>query len=103
MRMDWMFAATAAAVCGVIAAPAGMASAESAQDMIGRLQSEGYTVNIDRIGTAPLSQCVVTSVRNPQTVTQLQPLIAPGNRGDRTILVPVVTSQTVSVSLNCSG
>jgi hypothetical protein len=79
-----------------------MASAESAQDTISRLQSEGYTVNIDRIGTAPLSQCVVTSVRNPQTVSQLQPLIAPGNRDDRTILVPVVLSQSVSVSLDCS-
>jgi len=78
-----------------------LASAESAQDVISRLQDDGYTVTIDRIGTAPLDQCVVTSVRNPQSISQLQPLVSPGNR-DSTILVPVIVSQTVSVSLNCS-
>ena len=38
-----------------------------AQATINRLQDEGYTVNIDRTGTAPLSECVVTNVRNPKT------------------------------------
>ena len=55
MRTTWMLAAVAAGVCGAIAAPAGLASAEeSAQEMISRLQSEGYTVNIDRIGSGPI-------------------------------------------------
>jgi hypothetical protein len=43
--------------CGcvrVIAAPAGFASAETAQETIDRLQSRGYMVNIDRVGSAPL-------------------------------------------------
>jgi len=46
---------------------------------------------------------VVTSVRNPQTVTQWVPYVGPGlgSRGSN-FLVPVVTSQTISVSLNCS-
>jgi hypothetical protein len=36
------------------------------------------------------------------TTTQWMPLIAPG-MGDRgTILVPVIASQTISVSLNCN-
>jgi len=33
------------------------------------VQSEGYNVNVDRIGSAPLSECEVTSVRNPQEQT----------------------------------
>ena len=102
MRSKWALAAVAAGVCGVIAAPAGLASAEeTAQQVISRLESEGYTVNIDRVGTAPLDQCVVTSVRNPQQVTQWVPYNGPGRNGDR-VLVQVVTSQSISVSLNCS-
>lgn len=102
MRTKWMLAAVAAGVCGVIAAPAGLASAEeTAQQVISRLQSEGYTVNIDRVGTAPLSECVVTGVRNPQQVKQWVPYTGPGKDGER-VLIQVVTSQSISVSLNCS-
>ena len=102
MRTRLMLVAVTAGVCGVIAAPAGLASAEeSAQETISRLQSEGYTVNIDRVGTAPLDQCVVTNVRNPQQVTQWVPYTGPGRNGDRA-LVQVVTSQSISVTLNCS-
>jgi hypothetical protein len=97
-----MIAVAAAGVCGAIAGPAGLASAdETAQQTIDRLQSEGYTVNIDRIGTAPMDQCVVTNVRNPQQVTQWVPYNGPGFNRDR-VLVQVVTSQTISVTLNCS-
>ena len=102
MRTNWMLAAVVAGVCGAIAAPAGLASAdESPGELVSRLQSEGYTVNIDRVGTAPLDQCVVTSVRNPQQVTQWVPYSGPGKDGDR-VLVQVVTSQSISVTLNCS-
>ncbi|WP_276824229.1 hypothetical protein [Mycolicibacterium mageritense] len=101
MRVKWSLVAVAVAALGVIGAPAGMAAAEeTAQETINRLQSEGYTVNIDKIGTAPMDQCTVTSVRNPQQVTQWVPDVGPGLGGDR-ILVPSITSQTVSVSLNC--
>ena len=102
MRSKWMFAAVAAGVCGAIAAPAGLASAETPQELISRLQSEGYTVNIDRIGTAPLDQCVVTNVRNPQQVTQWVPYTGPGRGGRDRVLVQVVVSQSISVTLNCS-
>ena len=95
--------AAVAAACGVRAGPAGPAWAdESAQDTIARLQKEGYSVTIDKIGTGPMSSCVVTSVRNPQTVTQWTPYVGPGLGNNSTFLVPVVTSQTISVSLNCS-
>ena len=102
MRTRLMIVAVTAGVCGVIAAPAGLASAEeSAQETISRLQSEGYTVNIDRIGTGSMDKCVVTNVRNPQQVKQWLPYTGPGKDGDR-VLVQVVTSQTISVTLNCS-
>src|SRR3954470_19196375 len=102
MRTRWMLAAVIAGVCGVVAAPAGLASAEeTAQQVISRLQSEGYTVNIDRVGSGPIDQCVVTNVRNPQQVKQWVPYTGRGRDGDR-VLVQVVTSQTISVTLNCS-
>ncbi len=95
--------ATALAAAGILAGPAGFAWADkSAQDTINDLQKQGYQVQVDKIGTGPMSKCIVTSVRNPQTVTQWVPYVGPGlgNRG--TFLVPVITSQTISVSLDCS-
>lgn len=99
MRMKWSLMAVSVAVFGAVGASSAVASAETAQETINRLQSEGYTVTIDKIGTAPLDHCTVTSVRNPQQVGQLVPYVGPGLGGDR-ILVPSV-SRTVSVSLNC--
>jgi hypothetical protein len=97
--------AAMAAVGGVITAPAPTALADnSAQTTINQLQHQGYTVNIDRVGTGPMSKCVVTSVRNPQTQTQWVPYIGPGRGSDRSsVLVPVVTAQTISVSLDCTA
>jgi hypothetical protein len=94
----------AAAVAGlaILAAPTGTAWAETAQETINRLQQQGYAVQIDKIGTGPLSQCVVTSVRSPHTVTQWVPFVGPGLGDIDTFLVPVVTSRTISVSLDCS-
>lgn len=95
--------AAAAGVCGLIAAPAAAASAEqqSATEVINKLRSEGYNVTIDKIGTGPIENCVVLSVRNPQTYGQLMPYVGPGARDER-FLIPVITSQPVSVSLDCS-
>ena len=102
MRTKFMLAAVIAGVCAAIAAPAGLASAEeTAQQVISRLQSEGYTVNVDRIGTGPLNNCVVTNVRNPQQVKQWVPYSGPGKDGER-VLIQVVTSQSISVTLDCS-
>ena len=95
-------AAMTLAACGVIAAPAGIASAgQSAQDTINQLESQGYTVTIDRIGSGPLSACTVTDVRNPQTVSQLLPAYGPVNRNG-SFLIPVIQSKTISVSLDCT-
>ncbi|ULE31347.1 hypothetical protein K3G64_13970 [Mycobacterium sp. IDR2000157661] len=94
--------AVAAGVSGLLVAPAALASAqqETAAEVIEKLESEGYTVRIDKIGTGPLDQCVVTSVRNPQEFTQLVPLLGGNQDG---VLFPVILSKPVSVSLDCSG
>ena len=77
----FILAAIAAGACGVLAAPAGFASAaESAIVTIGQLEAQGFNVKIDRIGSAPLSECVVTQIRNPRERTELRRI---GGRGDR--------------------
>jgi hypothetical protein len=90
----------AAAACGLILAPAGLASAESAITTIGSLQAQGFDVKIDRVGSAPLSECVVTNVRNPRNRTEFVPVLGDRGRGG---VVPVIVDRTVTVSLDCSG
>jgi hypothetical protein len=106
MRPVLVLAAVAMAACGTIAAPAGLAAAdESAIQTIGLLEAQGYTVNVDRVGSAPLSECIVTNVRNPQTVTKLVRVERGGkhDKGDDDFdWVEVVVSQSISVSLDCS-
>jgi hypothetical protein len=104
MRNKWTLAAAVVGACAAMTVPAGMASADerSAQEVINELQSQGYTVNIDRIGTAPMSECVVTNVRNPKQVTQWVPYIGPGNNGNDRALVLDVVSQSISVTLDCN-
>lgn len=109
MRASFIVATLAtstAAVCISLIAPSGVAQAESAQDTIAQLNSEGYEVNIDRVGSARLEDCVVTNVRNPQTETRYVrdyygSRDEDGNRKSRR--VPVVVRKSISVSLNCSG
>jgi hypothetical protein len=90
----------AAAACGLILAPAGVASAESAAVTIGELQAQGFDVKVDRFGSAPLSDCEVTNVRNPRERTELVPVI--GGRDRDRGFVPVVVDRTVTVTLDCS-
>jgi hypothetical protein len=92
--------AAAAATIGLLVLPAAPASAESAIVTIGQLEASGFDVKLDRIGSAPLNQCVVTSVRNPQERTEL---VRVDGRGDRDRVIPVVVSRTITVSLDCSN
>jgi hypothetical protein len=89
----------AAAACALILIPSAWA-AESAIVTIGSLQAQGFDVKIDRVGSAPLSECVVTNVRNPRNRTEFVPVL--GDRG-RDGVVPVIVDRTVTVSLDCSG
>ena len=100
MRTGWGVSATVA--LSVVFAPAGLAAAEPTQNgtayqTIGTLEDEGYDVIIDRVGNAPINQCVVTSVRNPQTQTRT---FWVGEGRDRR-LVTVVVSRSINVTLNC--
>jgi hypothetical protein len=101
MRATWGVAATVTAA-GVVLAPAGAAAAQpaqpgNAQQTIGQLEASGYDVVIDRVGSAPINQCLVTSVRNPQEVTQT---FVVGKGRDREVIT-VVVSRSITVSLNC--
>ena len=89
----------AAVACGIILAPAGFANAESAVVTIGQLEAQGFDVKIDRVGSAPLSECEVTNIRNPRDRTEFVPVLGGRNRDG---VVPVIVDRTVMVSLNCS-
>lgn len=90
---------SSAAALGALLALAAPAQAESAALTIGQLEAQGFDVRLDRIGSAPLDQCIVTGVRNPQEQTRIVRFDGPGGR-DR--LVPVVVRRTITVSLDCS-
>ena len=90
-----------AAVAGLAVLPAVPAHAESAAVTIGQLEAQGLDVRIDRVGGAPLDQCVVTSVRNPRERTEL--VRVNGRRGDRNRFIPVVVGRSITVSLDCSN
>ena len=77
---------------------AAAAHAESAAITIGQLEAQGFEVKLDRVGSAPLSQCEVTDVRNPRERTELVRVGGPGHRD----FIPVVVKRTITVSLDCS-
>ena len=104
MRTAWAMAGGIAAA-GVMLASGGMATAQpgNAWATIGELEAAGYDVNVDRVGSAPYDQCIVTSVRNPQDITRT---IRVDNGRDRNgkrdfDLVEIVVRRTITVSLNC--
>jgi hypothetical protein len=105
MRKGWGLVATIALI-GVALAPAGVAAAKpssggNAYQTIGELEAVGYNVVIDRVGNAPIGECFVTNVRNPQEVTQTYP-VDRGRKGHRDRdYITVVVSRSITVSLNC--
>lgn len=98
----YLTAVTVAAAGLLCSAPVAYAD-ESPQATIGRLESEGYTVNVDRVGSAPLDQCIVTGVRNPQTVTRLIRVDNGRNGKHDYDYIEVVVSRSISVSLDCTA
>jgi hypothetical protein len=102
MRASLLALVTLAVVAvGLLLTPTGSASAsDSAVVTIGQLEAEGFDVNVDRIGSAPLSECTVTSVRNPQEQTRV---VRVDGRRDRDRFIRVVVNRTITVSLDCSS
>ena len=98
--------AVAALALGLLCAPGGLAAAEESNpvEVIEQLESQGFTVRVDRIGSAPIADCIVTEVGNPQQVVQNNVVIG-GTRSGGVIIgsEPVVIRQPISVSLDCSG
>ena len=74
------------------AAPSGPGNA---QQTISDLQSQGYTVVVNRIGSAPLDQASVVAVRPGQTYSRTDSG-APGAGND---IVTTVTGRTVYVDV----
>ncbi|MDT5152051.1 MAG: hypothetical protein QOI01_3784 [Mycobacterium sp.] len=101
MRTALSIPVAAAAALAVLVLPAIPATAaDSAIVTIGQLEAQGFDVKLDRVGSAPLSECVVTSVRNPRERTEL---IRVNGRGGRDRLIPVVVGRNITVSLDCSN
>ena len=88
----------AAAVLGV-AAPAGAAPTGpgNAQETINQLQADGYQVILNKVGTAPLSNCGISAIRPGQTYSRIDSG-APGAQDD---LITTVTGKTVYVDVAC--
>ena len=107
MRAAWGMTGGIVAA-GLVLAPTGTATAEpiapgNAYATIGQLEAAGYDVNIDRVGSAPIDQCIVTSVRNPQDITRtIRVNNGKGNDRRRDEFITVVVRRTITVSLNCS-
>lgn len=92
MRITSATAAVAMVACGLLC-PA-VAAADSAQDAITDLRRQGYNVVIDRVGTGPLENCVVTDIRNPTRINRMRIAL---ERED-----PTPKRQIITVSLDCS-
>lgn len=78
----------------VSAAPSG---AESAQDTVTELESEGYTVILTKVGNAPLIECSVISVQPGQVIVQRR--TDSSRSGNRS--VNTVVRKTVYVRVQC--
>lgn len=105
MRAAWAMAGGIVAA-GVVLAPGGLATAQplapgNAWATIGQLEAAGYDVKIDRVGSAPLDQCIVTSVRNPQDITRTIRVDDGRGRDRDRDFVTVVVRRIITVSLNC--
>ena len=81
----------------------GRRSGESAQATINRLQDEGYTVNIDRIGYCADERVRRDQCAEPQAGHPMGALHRPGRQqpDDRALVLDVV-SQSISVTLDCT-
>lgn len=76
------------------AAPVGPSNAS---DIVMQLQARGNTVIVNRTGTEPLSECIVTGVREGQTYTRYDS----GFPGAQMDPMSQVVSMTVYVDAKC--
>lgn len=94
-------AAAAVAMIGMLTGPVGLAAAqENAEETIADLQSRGFAVTVNRIGSAPLNQCVVTNVRESPQAQQVLPLFP--NDDDDFNVFQQPQQRSAIVTVNCS-
>ena len=79
------------------AAGAAPSAAIDASQTVAQLQARGFDVIVNKLGTAPLDQCVVSAVRPGQTFSRMDSG-APGAMDD---IVTTVTARTVYVDVAC--
>lgn len=102
MRTAWIVVATSLGVASGSAGPAA-ADQQNPWQVIEQLELSGYNVNIDRIGNAPIGDCVVTGIRNPQQITERIPDNGrEHHRDEHRGVIEVVVRQSISVSLDCT-
>lgn len=93
--------ATAGLAAGTfaLASPALAAPSEvgTAQDTINSLQGRGFTVIVNKVGNAPLSQCRVSSVQPGQTYSRSDSGV-PGAMMDYTT---TIVGRTVYIQVAC--
>ena len=88
-------AVTALGLAGAAgAAPSGPTTAAQT---VSNLQARGFHVILNKVGTAPLEECVVNAVRPGQTYSRMDSG-APGAKND---IVTTVTAKTVYVDVEC--
>ena len=90
-------AITIAALGFAGAAGAAPSGALDASQTVSQLQARGFDVIVNKLGAAPLDQCVVSAVRPGQTFSRMDSG-APGAMDD---IVTTVISKTVYVDVTC--
>jgi hypothetical protein len=100
MKKFGVAAATVSGLAAAIIAMAAPAAAAptgpgSAQQTISELQAQGYTVIVNRLGTAPVGQASVVAVRPGQTYSRTDTGV-PGAGND---ISTTVTDKTVYVDV----
>ena len=90
--------ALSAAALGLTAAAAAAPSGPSSVDQtVNRLQADGYTVFVNKVGAALSDQCTVAGVRPGQTFSRADSGV-PGADSD---IITTVTAKTVYVDVAC--
>ncbi|UJL32168.1 hypothetical protein HZU38_30750 (plasmid) [Mycolicibacterium vanbaalenii] len=84
-----------------LASPASAAPTQvgTAQDTINRLQAQGYTVIVNKVGNASLSQCSISAVRDGQTYTRTTGQVIGGP--DRGGVHTTITGRTIYLDAAC--
>lgn len=81
----------------IVGPPAPAHAAESAATTINLLEASGFDVRVSRVGSAPLSQCVVTRVGQP---VEQRGFVHDDDHGP---FQHDVIRRTISVAVDCSA